>query len=258
MSGLYPGVLAPQLAPQRGSPGGVAVPLGLQARRWWTADQGHDQSSAIASWRDVVAGAELTAAGAARPSYNASGVGNRPAIDFDGVGKYMSIAGGAAYDMGSACTIYAVFAASGTTGNASICARYSTTAANALWWFQIHAGADTDDGASAISESGTHTTRFSATTTAQDLSTGSVVDAMFHWDGANITHYKGATAATPAACTGAKSVDATPLEVGRIALASPMYATMSLRHLMIFGRALTATERAALRAWAAADCSVVP
>lgn len=256
--GLYATARAPYVTPERGSVGAARTPLALGARRWWTADSGHDQSATIAAWRDVLAGAELTAAGSARPSYGAALVGGRPAVSFDGVAEYMTIAGGAAYDMGAACTVYAVFAASGTTGNASICARYSTTAANALWWFQIHAGADTDDGASAISETGTHTTRFSATSTSQDLSTGSVVDAMMLWDGANITHYKGATAATPAACAGAKSVDATPLEVGRIALASPMYATMDLRHLLIFGRALGSVERAALRAWATADCGVVP
>lgn len=257
MTGLYPGVLPPLLAPAVASPGGAAVPLSLGARRWWSADAGHDQSATIASWRDVLAGAELTASGGARPSYGAALVGGRPAVSFDGVAEYMTIAGGAAYDMGAACTVYAVFAASGTAANASVCARYSTTAADALWWFQIHAGADTNDGASAISETGTSITRFSATATGQDLSTAAVVDALFHWDGATITHYKGATAGAGAACAGAKSVDATPLEVGRIALASPVYATMDLRHLMIFGRALTAVERATLRAWATADCGVV-
>jgi len=61
------------------------VPLLLGASRWWTADSGHDQSSTIASWRDILVGAELTAAGSARPSYSAAGCGSRPAISFDGV-----------------------------------------------------------------------------------------------------------------------------------------------------------------------------
>ncbi len=256
MSRLYPGVIDPQLAPQRASPGGVAVPLGLGARRWWSADQGHDQSATIAAWRDVVAGDVLAAAGAARPSYNATGCGNRPAIDFDGVGEYLSIAGSSAYDLGAACTIYAVFAASGTASNASVCARYSTVAADALWWLQYHAGADTNDGAFAISETGTNTTRFAATATSVDLSIGTAVDLFGTWSGTEVGLVALGTAATPAACAGAKTQNATPLEVGRIALASPVYATMSLRHLMFFARTLTAGERTALRAWAAADCGV--
>jgi len=256
----YPGVLAPLLAPRPGSPGGVEVPLGLGATRWWCADVGHDQSSTIASWRDILVGADLTASGSARPSYSAAGCGSQPAISFDGVAEYLTIAGSAALDAGTGLTLYAVAASASAVADATIASRWDATAANQLWLLQLHAGAAVATGSASISETGTNTNRFSIRTgsanASDDPSSGAnnARGNMLHWDGATVTRYTGQLAGTGTACAGAKTRDATAMEVGRVS--GTTYAAMELRHLIIIPRALTATERAALWAWAAADCGV--
>lgn len=236
------------------------MPLALGARRWWSADSGHDQSATIATWRDIVAGAELTASGGARPSYAAAGCGSRPAISFDGVAEYMTIAGSAALDAGTGMSLYAVAASASAVADATIASRWDATAANQLWLLQLHAGAAVATGSASISETGTNTNRFSIRTgsanASDDPSSGANAarGSLLHWDGATVTRYTGRLAGTGTACAGAKTRDATAMEVGRVS--GTTFAAMELRHLIVFPRALTSSERTTLWDWAAADCGV--
>lgn len=257
-------VLPPLLRPARGSPGGVQVPLGLGLEFWWTADSGHDASGAIASWRDVIGGLELTASGSGRPAYSATGCGGRPAIVLDGIDDFLTIAGRPELDLGASRTIAVVLESSSAVDQASALSRYSTTLASSLWWLQVNGSALGKDGASAMSESGTNTTRFSLLTGSSGTSTdpssgaGQPRSMTLSWTGSSIVHYTGRTAASGGPCTGAKSADATPLEVGRLATASPVYCAMSIRHILggRRGDVLSAARLALLWDWMSADCGV--
>lgn len=258
--GLYAAARAPYVAPERGSVGAARTPLALGARRWWTADSGHDQSATIAAWRDVLAGAELTASGGARPSYSATGCGGRPGVVFDGTAHYMTIAGSAALDAGTGLTVYAIAESTSTASDAAIVGRWDTVGANQLWLMQMHAGAALATGSANVSETGTNTNRFSIRTGTANQSddpssgAGAARGSMLHWDGATVTRYTGRLAGTGTACAGAKARDATAMEVGR--LNATIFTAMGLRHLILFPRALTSAERTALWDWASADCGV--
>lgn len=250
--------IPPLLAP-RGSIGGGAAPVVMGASTWWSADAGHDRSTTIASWRDCIQGLELTAAGAARPSYDVSGCGGRASISFDGVAEYMTITGRPALNLGTGAAIYGVFASAETTQFACLASRYTGTGLTSPWWMLAAYDAGAANGQAAMGETGTGTTRASnhagSANAVTDPTSGTAVRTMMlRWTGSQISLITSRVAASVTACAGAVSDDATPMEVGRIFVGANVYTDMRLRHLMIFARDLGTDERAYLADWATADC----
>ncbi len=82
---------------------------------WLRADQGVTGTTQVSQWNDLSGNANhATAAGAARPALNATGIGGLPAIDFDGVANVLT----AGTNITTGAATYFVVAAQLTTSAA--------------------------------------------------------------------------------------------------------------------------------------------
>lgn len=235
------------------------VPAHRVARRlgmahFWRADTLVDATT-VSSWRDVVRLADATGAGGSRPVRTAAAVGTRPGIVFDGIDDVLTVAHATTLEPGTAFTVGAVIQGAAYAADASVAGKWSAIAANSVWLLQAAAGGATSSGASSMSETGTHTTRFSVrnwSTVANDesdTSSSAPRVVLLHWDGSTITHYTSRVAGAGTACAGAKSVPGTTLTFGCAYAGTAPFAG-AIGEIAVWTRALTAAER--VWYWAAA------
>jgi len=116
---------------------------------WLRADAGvTDSGGAVDSWLDVAAelgGANSAAgAGASRPLLLADGIGGRPALQFDGIDDFLSVADDDALDLGIGAgkgwTLITVYQRSGGSSTQDIISKFGGSSLSTDWRFFTQSG----------------------------------------------------------------------------------------------------------------------
>lgn len=219
--------------------------LGAKLIAWWRVDDyatlmTDDGGGLIASWTDCKLGRSVTATGAARPIYQATGLYGRPCLVFDGIAALLETTNLAGFPTGAAdgCLV-AVCGPLVAPGATTHLAAYGSTSANAQRDLRILSGGDIAASTGTIANNG-----------APGSAVLNVVIGSWAGGFSNLFQNGVRSADTPKAATVATAT--TRLRFGASVASTPnQFGAMKLTDVMVISGTLTPYEKAKLEGYLA-------
>jgi len=239
------GLLAPKVSPPPSITSTAAV--------WWAGDLTLADGDPVGTWTDRVGSRGITSSGSARPTYRASSIGSRPAVDFDGSNDVLRFAAADPVSAALSGCVVAVVSMDAPTVNGAIWSSVdegtgllsylvgvTQLTGGRLRIIQANNGAGADDvrGATVLS-TGAQVLEWSSTGTAYGLRVNNTGESLTVTGGGNTGDWFGDTSLRDSFALGALHVGTTPANFfdGRIA------------YLGVFDAELSSGDRAALYGW---------